>query len=395
MDGALARNPPLLCAFHALQMALFPMAVITLFWKHTIGFSMTEIMLLQAIFGLTVALLEFPSGYLADRFGYRRTLVTGALVAIAGWTFHASGTDFWTIAAGEVLLGVSLSLTSGADTALLYESLVETGREAEYPRWYARYRFAAESAEGTAALTAGVLFALWPRLPMAVEVGLWVVNAGVALALVEPARHRPPAQGNWQQMRAIVRHVGRENRRLLAVMLLATSLGITTFVPVWFIALYAAGAGVPVGWLGPIWAAANYSVALGSLASPRLGRRLGFQPALLLCVGLGLAGYLGLALSHALLGFAFYFVLTLMRGLHGGVLHPEEQRLIPSTNRAGFLSLRSLLFRGVFLVVGPAAGAGVDLWGVHAVLLVLGPLLALVSLAAWFRLGVTSAPRAS
>lgn len=77
------------------------------------------------------------------------------------------------------------------------------------------------------------------------------------------------------------------------------------------------------------------------------------------------------------------------------MLHPEEQRLIPSTNRAGFLSLRSLLFRAVFLVVGPAAGAGFDRWGVHTVLLVLGPLLALASLAAWLRLGVTSAPRAS
>lgn len=380
---ALRRNPPLLCAYHAVQMALFPMAVLTLFWRDTIGLTMTEIMLLQAIFGLAVAILEFPSGYIADRIGYRRTLVAGALLALVGFSVHAAAVGFWSIALGELLLGVSLSLISGTDTALLYESLLETDREGEYPRWYGRLRFSGESAEGTAALTAGVLFAIWARLPMVVEVAVWLLNVGIALALVEPKRQRPPARGNWDQVKAIVRHVGRENSRLRSVMLLATSLSMTTFVPVWIIVLYATNAGVPLGWVGPLWAAANYSVALGSLASPRVGARLGMGPSLLLCIALGLAGYIGLGLSYALFGFAFYFLLTLMRGLHGGVLHPLEQRLIPSANRAGVLSLRSLLFRAFFFVLGPAVGAGVDRYGEHAVLLVVGPLLTVLSLVGW------------
>ena len=58
---------------------LFPIPVITLFWKEEIGMSLTEIMWLQAIFGATTVLLEFPSGYVADRLGYRRSLLTGAL----------------------------------------------------------------------------------------------------------------------------------------------------------------------------------------------------------------------------------------------------------------------------------------------------------------------------
>lgn len=389
----LTRNPPLLCAYHALQMALFPMAVITLFWKDTLGLTMGEIMLLQGVFGLSVAVLEFPSGYVADRIGYRLSLFWGMLFAIVGWILHTAAVGFWSIALAEVFLGVGLSLISGSDTALLYESLLESGREAEYPRWYGRLRFCGESAEGTAALSAGLLFAVWPRLPMAVEVGVCVLDAALALALLEPARQRPPAHGNWAQVGAIVRHVTHDNPRLRAVMLLATALGMTTFVPVWIIAVYARGAGVPVGWLGPLWAAANYSVALGSLASPHLGRRLGVRGAIGLCIALGLAGYLGLGLSHALFGFAFYFLLTLMRGLHGGVLHIEEQRLIPSSNRAGFLSLRSLLFRASFLVIGPAVGWGMDHWGEHAVLLLAGPALALLSLVFLAGLARVSGPR--
>ena len=68
----LRRNLTLLCVYHALMMSLFPMAIITLYQQHELGLSMTEIMLLQAIFGVALAVFEFPSGYAADRLGYSR-----------------------------------------------------------------------------------------------------------------------------------------------------------------------------------------------------------------------------------------------------------------------------------------------------------------------------------
>ena len=55
-------------------MSLFPMAILTVFYRQNLGMSMAEIMLVQGGFGLVMALFEFPSGYLADRIGYRRTL---------------------------------------------------------------------------------------------------------------------------------------------------------------------------------------------------------------------------------------------------------------------------------------------------------------------------------
>jgi predicted MFS family arabinose efflux permease len=306
------------------------MAIVTLFWNRDLGFGMTEIMLLQAIFGVAVAVLEFPSGYLADRIGYRSALLLGALASIAGWTAHASATSFWTVATAEVLLGAGLSLISGADTAL---------------------------------------------------------GALVAWRLVEPARRRPPIGDHLARVAAIVRHVARENAPLRAVVFATTVFSTTTFVPVWLIALCAAAVGVPVAWLGPIWAAANYTVALGSLASAGLGRRLGTAPALLACTALAAAGYAGLGLAHLLFGFAFYFAITLARGLAGSVLHHAEQRLIPGEDRASFLSLRSLLFRATFLVVGPVVGAGVDRFGQRPVILLAGAVLCPLSLAGCLWLG--------
>lgn len=68
---SLRRNIPLLYAFSFLQMTLFPMAVITLFWK--IGQSLSEILLLQGIFAVAMVVIECPSGYFRDRISYRRS----------------------------------------------------------------------------------------------------------------------------------------------------------------------------------------------------------------------------------------------------------------------------------------------------------------------------------
>ncbi|HEY1374721.1 MAG TPA: MFS transporter, partial [Candidatus Binatia bacterium] len=84
--GSAKRNAPLLAASAGLRFALFPIPVITLFWKDQIGMSLTAIMWLQSIFGATAVVCEFPSGYVADRLGYRRSLVIGACFWLAGWS---------------------------------------------------------------------------------------------------------------------------------------------------------------------------------------------------------------------------------------------------------------------------------------------------------------------
>lgn len=360
-------------------MALFPVAIITLFWKHSVGLDMAEIMLLQGAFGLAMAVFEFPSGYVADRVGYRRTLVAASGVTAVAWAIYAVADTFASILLGEVLLGLGLALVSGCDSALLYESLRETGDEESFTRWTGRVRFFGQTAEGTAALLAGALYAWSPRLPFVLEIGVWLANLGVAWSLVEPRRHLPETTGHLDNVRVIVRTALVSHRRLTAVIALAIVLGMSSFLPVWLVPLYAQDAGVPVVWIGPLWAVANYTVALGSLWSDGARRRLGLAPLLGLGIGLIAVGYLGLGLSHALFGFAFYFCLTTVRGFVGPALAHQEQRLIPSGDRAGFLSLRSLLFRLCFLVIGPIVGAAVDRYGQHDVYLVSGAVLVVVA----------------
>jgi MFS family permease len=378
----MTRNPLLLCAYQALSMALFPVAIFTLFWRSELGLDMAQLMGLQALFAAAVAAFEFPCGYLADRIGYRRTLITASLFAFVGWSTYALARGFWEALAAEVLLAASLSLVSGTDLAMLYESLRADGREPSFGRWAGRHHMAGQIAEATAALVAGLVFAFWTRLPFVLQMGIAVAEGAIAFALVEPPRPVEPTRTARERLRGILT-VATRSGPLRTILVLAILLSLSSFIPVWLIQLYAQDAGVPIAWLGPIWAAANLFVALGAWASTRVGAALGLMPTLALCIALIATGYAGLGLTTAVWGFAFYFCLTFMRGLWFPVLHHEEQRLIPSSDRAALLSLRSFGFRCVFAVVGPLVGLAVDAKGQRPVLLAVGVLITGASLAAW------------
>lgn len=385
----LRRNPWLLCAFHAGNTALFPIAVFTLFLRDEVGLGLFHVFVLQAIFACAIALLEFPSGYLADRWGYRRVLFVASLFAVLGWLAYALAVDFFTVVIGELLLAVAVSLISGADSALLYETLLAQREEASFPRWYGRYRAFGNIAEGTAALIGAYVFVRAPRAPFVIQIALCSVNLVLSHAMCEPPRDRGQDLPAFERVRGLVRFVAFGEPRLRAVVALVVALSLPSYVMVWVLPAYVADAGINAAFMGPIWAAASYTVALASWSSPRLAQRIGATQALGLCVLLVAAGYLGLGLSHATFGFLFYFALCTVRGVQLPLLHTEEQRLVPSSDRAALLSLNSLVFRAAFVLIGPVIGYALDHAATHRVLLGVGAVLTLAAGTAWVRLAST------
>lgn len=360
-------NVKLLCLFKALQMALFPLAIITLFWKEHIGMSMTDIMVVQATLAATVVLAEFPSGYIADRFGYRSTLILSALLATVGWSFYLFADYYWQVIVAEILYGASMALVSGTDHSLMFESLSEMNQEDHYSKWSGKMQAFGQVGEGLAALTAATAYIFHLRCPFALEVVVCLVNVVVVLMLVEPRRVKPAFGKTFDQVRGILTYVFVERKKLRDLMVLTLFLGLSSFIPVWLIQLYAKQAGAGLQVLSFNWALANLVVALGAFVSYKVKRTFGFASSMLFCIVLVVTGYLGLGLNHMTYGFAFYYLLTFMRGLNGPILMNEKQLLVTSENRAGMLSLQSLVFRAVFIFVGPSIGFFIDRVGMHSV----------------------------
>lgn len=360
----LRRNIPLLYTFSFLQMTLFPLAVITLFWKDHIGLSLSQILLLQGIFAVAMVVMEYPSGYISDRIGYRTALTLASLLGLAGWGCYTVATSFQDVLIAEIMLGISTSFISGTDSALLFESLKSDGREADYARCEGRSTFFGQTGEAAGAIFAGVLYAQYPLLPFILQIAVWLLALSLTRGLAEPRREPRRHGSHLAEAVASARYVFVENRRLRVTVLLSVVLGLSSFYPVWLIQPYMRDCGVPLASFGPVWAGANLIVALFAVSSHRLRALLGDRGILLLIMALVLGGYLGLGVAAGLWGFLFYYLLTAMRGMRGPFLLHVAQAEIPSGSRAGMLSLQSLCFRLMFALTGPLVGRYADAHGV-------------------------------
>lgn len=354
-----------LYAFSCLQKTLFPMAIITLFWKDRIGLSLTQILLLQSILSVVTVVMEYPSGYVSDRIGYRVALSIASIVGLTGWGIYVFAGSFSQVASAEILLGISISFISGSDSALLYETLKKEDRTELYQRMEGRMNGFAQTGEALGAVFAGILYATAPLLPFVLQVGVWLLAFLLTRSMVEPDRKRSVTTGHLAEAFRSTRYAFVENRHLRYTILLNAVLGLASFYPVWLIQPYMQNSGVPLAWFGPIWAGANLTVALFSLTSHRVHYRLGDRRMTVLLVVLIGAGYFGLGLIGGFWGFLFYYLLTSMRGLRGPMMLNHAQRESPSANRAGILSLQSFCFRLLFACTGPLVGMLADAEGVQ------------------------------
>ena len=354
-----------LYAFSFLKMSLFPMAIITLFWKDQIGMSLTQILLLQGIFAVAMVVMEYPSGYVSDRIGYRKALNYAALLGVVGWGLYTVATSFVGVMVAEIFLGISMSFVSGTDSALLFESIKDTEEEAQYARHQGRMSGLGQIGEACGAIFAGMMYAYMPLLPFFIQIVVWILVFALTRTLNEPDRATGVVNSHLAEAWQSTRFALIENKRLRYTILLMLVLNLSSFYPVWLIQPYMQDGGVPVSWFGPIWAVANLSVAIFALISHRLHLKFGDGRMVILFAVFIIAGYLGLGLTASIWGFLFYYLLTSMRGLRGPMLLNHVQRLIPSANRAGILSLQSFCFRLVFVCTGPLIGMIADRVGVQ------------------------------
>ena len=360
-----------LYAFSFLQMMLFPMAIITLFWKDHIGLSLTQILLLQGILSVVMVLMEYPSGYISDRIGYRVSLSLAALVGMIGWAIYTVAATFTHVMVAEILLGISLAFISGSDSALLYETLKQHGAEQEYARHQGRMSGYAQGGEALGAIFAGALYAYAPLLPFILQIGVWFLALLLTRSMIEPPREIAPHADHLAEAVCTARYAFVENKPLRYTIVLNSFLGLASFYPVWLIQPYMQHAGVPLTWFGPVWSGANLTVAFFSLTSHRVSSLFGDRFMVILFLALIGVGYVGLGTVGGMGGFLFYYLLTTMRGLRGPMMLTITQKECPSANRAGILSLQSLCFRLLFVCTGPLVGMLADRIGIRGAFLYL------------------------
>lgn len=113
-------------------------AVIIPFFTEWVRISLLEIMFLQSWCMLWVFLSEVPTGAIADKFGRKLSIQLGIVAQIIGFSIYVLFPNFIVYLFAEMILGISISLMSGADEAFIYDTLKNYNKEHEAKKIFGR-----------------------------------------------------------------------------------------------------------------------------------------------------------------------------------------------------------------------------------------------------------------
>ena len=147
---------PLYYAFVAFSNLSMVSTVMGLYLEHA-GFSLAGIGVLFGALQLGKTLLEVPTGYVADRFGSRASLVAAVALEMAGYALMLAVRGLPAMLGVMVLLAAAYTLTTGCATALVADYLIARGREDELTRVSAVSGSVFYCCYGLSALAAGLL----------------------------------------------------------------------------------------------------------------------------------------------------------------------------------------------------------------------------------------------
>jgi MFS family permease len=339
------------------------------------GLSMSQVLQTQALFALTIALCEVPSGYIADIWGRRQAILLGSALNALGFLSLLWADSFLDFLLYEIILGVGFSLISGADLALLYDTevyLQERGLPggAGPGKSLSRLIAVEAAASGIAGVVASVLL-LWSLdgvVLVQAFTGLMPLLLGLTLVEVP----RPATDGSHRENAHNIVDLLLFGKPVVLWTAFAIAVfGLLAIYVFWIYQKYWELQGVPLGWFGYIWAAFALTVSVSARYASALEQRLGTRKLLCLIAVLPLLGLTGMALGAGWLGVMFGFAIQLSRGLSMSLFYEALNRRVPGEFRATVNSLVSLGVRAIFIVTGPVLGYALDSQGMSATLLAL------------------------
>lgn len=339
------------------------MPIIALYFQES-GLLIRDIFILQVIFSIAIVVLEIPSGYFADVFGRKGSLILGVIVGTAGFLMYYLALGFWGFAVAEILLAISTAFLSGADSAFLYDTLQQYGAVDQHTLHQGQIISATRISEAVASIVGGflaVIIAL--RSIFLVEFFVMALAIPIVFSIKEPII--PPSTEKRKNILQILSFALRENKKLLYLNIFSGVISTVTLVMVWFAQPYWEKLDVPLFYFGIMWAGLNILVAVGAFFAHRLEKFFSFRALFGFIAILPIILYGLLALGIKYLALAIIPLFWVLRGVFQPISLDYINRETDSSTRATIVSISQLFGRAIFSVLSPFLGWMADVWSLE------------------------------
>lgn len=351
------------------------------FWQ-SYGLSMFDVMLLETVFAVVVVLSEVPCGYFADHYGRRSSLLIGGSAILLGSLWYTKADSFTQFLLAEIAIALGISLTSGADEALLYDTLCEVRKEQRFGHVWGTLSSIEIGASAFYLGIGGFITSQWSiRHNFAVSAALYVIHLVAVFHLRETqvgtVERKRPHLGDMMQVARTMLFAQHPARRIVLISAILFGVMQTIF---WVLQPLFKSIGVAPAWNGVVLAILSLAAIFGCRKMGALEKRYGFSGLGLRLVVASLAVCVVIGCVNSLWILPLLAVQQFVRAFLRINVSRQLNAVIESEQRATSLSVKNCCDKLTYAALLTPCGAMVDCYGVGAAFLLCGAILGIALL---------------
>ncbi|ALV63949.1 hypothetical protein ADU37_CDS22520 [Thermococcus sp. 2319x1] len=307
--------------------------------------SKEQIGLLLTIYFVCLSIFDFPTGAIADKWGRKRTYLSGVGMYGSGLVLYGTSTKFELFAISEILLALGSAFMSGSLIAWYYSSLEKHGLTEEAKSIFGLVNASRTICGVLAGLLAYPLVSFDIAYPFLIGGIIMFVATGLGLVVME--ENHGNNEGNtsfYRIMKNALRiSIHRKNIRYLLLGDAIFSFALIYYIYSWQL-LFIDELKIPARMLGILYIIGIFGSLFGNLLSGFLLKKSNNFKVSILSQSLILASYIGFALSQSLLlAILCVFTYNVGFGTYGPAFSIWLNEIIPDDARSSVLSLNSSL----------------------------------------------------
>ncbi len=322
--------------------ALISMPIMVPFYN-SIGMDQGQIGLSQTIFTLALLMLNIPTGWIADRFSRKICNAAGDLGAVIALLMYSQATCFFDVVVAEILFGVAVAFSQGADSALTKghtDLLDKEGKYGLFHRINTTNAIWRPIAQIIALTIGGIIGPANYSLAIAVSSVPYFIGFVLSLIIREEGerrvqQHKNPLKDMWQ----IVRETVIPNAKLRWLIVAFAAGGSITHVMIWALTPLMIAAGLPMQVVGAGWVLNAAATTLGAMLAKRYAPRLAKWQRFAIPAIVILSAMTIMTISLSIYTIWLYATLGAGYGWYAGVLIAMIQNETPGGNQSTAVSI--------------------------------------------------------
>lgn len=350
------------------MLILGPIMVPFLIYK---GLDYAEIFLLQSISAISVFVFEVPTGVIADKISRKFSISMSSIFLIVALLLYVFGMDFFIFTLAEVIFGLGLTMRSGVDSAILYESLISLKRKKEYQKIEMEAFSNIYIGQAIGSISSSLLYTISPSIPFIISLLFIIISLFTSFYFIEIKKHEDNNNSYFSHLKEGCK-VFLHNPRIRWALYASAIIVFCIRISFWLYEPYFKGIRLDIAWYGTVFFGLNVICAISArVFIKKIENKRQRKIILLLGVILGISFLFPIIFFNSI-GLIFIALGQIARGLYNPVMNFYINNQLSNKYRATVISMVSLSGNISFAIISPFIGSGLDKYGAKSMYLIVG-----------------------